>query len=105
PSVSSSAASRGNKLSVFFVSPHVTESNPQSKSASNAEIHQNPLDKFLRIDCKSGNITIHESKRFFDDMLHMQPTPPISYFNYLLGATVKRKHYNDVIWFYKRMKL
>ncbi|KAL6968230.1 hypothetical protein U1Q18_034031 [Sarracenia purpurea var. burkii] len=95
--VVSDTVRRGN-LSSFFTNPRrLRTSNPKPTSKNSIpEIpHQTPLEKFLNINCKSGNINLNEAFNFFDQMLIMQPIPPISAFNLLLGAVAKIKHYND----------
>ncbi|GAB4843042.1 hypothetical protein Ancab_013019 [Ancistrocladus abbreviatus] len=104
----STTASRGKTLSSLFANPHgfgITSSNSTfmpPNSASIAQQPQIPLDKFLKFNCKSGNVTLNEAKHFFDRMLLLKPISPISSFNLLLSATVKSKHYHEAISFYKR---
>ncbi|XP_031257991.1 pentatricopeptide repeat-containing protein At1g12300, mitochondrial-like [Pistacia vera] len=61
------------------------------------------LEKFLKNDCKEGNVTLDEARYFFGYMIHMQPKPPISSFNQLFGALAKKKFYEDVNLLYKRV--
>ena len=53
----------------------------------------------------SGYVTLNEALHCFDHMLSLQPTPPMSSFNYLLGALSKNKHYSSVISLCQRMNL
>ncbi|XP_031257988.1 putative pentatricopeptide repeat-containing protein At3g16710, mitochondrial [Pistacia vera] len=61
------------------------------------------LEKFLKNDCKEGNVTLDEARYFFGYMIHMQPKPPISSFHRLFGALAKKKFYEDVNLLYKRV--
>ncbi|KAL8151415.1 hypothetical protein V2J09_021223, partial [Rumex salicifolius] len=61
------------------------------------------LNVFLKTKCKLGKITICEANQALDYMLQLNPQPPNSSFNLLLGSIVKIKHYTDAICCYKRM--
>ncbi|KAK1567696.1 hypothetical protein Q3G72_015331 [Acer saccharum] len=75
-----------------------------STSHSNS-ISKDParLREFLNGKCKSGKINLDEAFYFFDYMIHMQPTPPMSCFSILFNALLKNNHYADVISLQKRL--
>ncbi|TXG66938.1 hypothetical protein EZV62_008213 [Acer yangbiense] len=85
---------------VSSLSKLLTTSHPKSKSkdSDRARLHE-----FIHGKCKSGKINLHEAFNFFDYMIHMQTTPPMSSFNILFNALVKNKHYGGVISLQTRM--
>ncbi|KAK8488620.1 hypothetical protein V6N11_072840 [Hibiscus sabdariffa] len=94
------------KLSPLFSScqKHIFSKNPElsspNKDTSQESLSKNldketvaslePLYKFL----KSSTITFDEALRTFNQMTLMQPPPPMSSFNLLLGALVKIRQHN-----------
>ncbi|KAK1567060.1 hypothetical protein Q3G72_007653 [Acer saccharum] len=90
---------------VSSLSKLFTTSHPDSKSNYSVvtETDRARLREFLHGKCKPGIIDPHEAFYFFDYMIHMQPTPPMSSFGILLTALVKNKHYSDVISLQTRM--
>ncbi|KAI9174151.1 hypothetical protein LWI28_012797 [Acer negundo] len=77
-----------------------TTSHPESKSKDSDRAR---VREFLHGKCKSGKINLHKASYFFDYMIHVQLTPPVSSFNILFTALVKNKHYGDVISLHIRM--
>ncbi|KAI9178602.1 hypothetical protein LWI28_028399 [Acer negundo] len=61
------------------------------------------LNSFMGNANRSVKIDLHEAFHFFDYMIHMQPTPPMSCFNILFTTLVKNKHYGDVISLHTRV--
>lgn len=96
--------------SKFLSFPHenrvaATTSNPKPTTQSsipNIQI-RTPLENFLEVDCKLGNVQLNDALNFFDQMLLLQPFPPVSSFNALLAAVAKIKGYNVVISMYNKM--
>ena len=90
---------------VSSLSKLFTTSHPESKSKDSlmAEEDRARLREFLHGKCKSGKIDLQEAFYYFDYMIQMQPTPPMSSFNILFTCLVKNKHYGDVISLHTRM--
>ncbi|KAI9176388.1 hypothetical protein LWI28_002173 [Acer negundo] len=105
--LSSISHSRGSipRNGVSSLSKLFTTLHPESKSKDllMAEEDRARFREFLHGKCKSGKIDLNEAFYFFDYMIHMQPTPPMSSFGILLTALVKNKHYADVISLHTRM--
>ncbi|GLT73734.1 hypothetical protein SLA2020_455720 [Shorea laevis] len=76
---------------------HIT-SDPSSFVPNPHSLHQ-----FLTKQRKSGAITLDEALHFFDYMIRMHPTRPISSFNHLFGALAKIKHHHHVISCYSKL--
>lgn len=95
------SSSKTKISSLLTNSCKVTTTIPQDSVYNIKEVTR--LDKFLGKDCKEGNINLDEVCYFFCLMIHMQPKPPISSFNWLFGALAKKKFYEDVILLYKRV--
>ncbi|GLT94926.1 hypothetical protein SLE2022_126370 [Rubroshorea leprosula] len=70
-----------------------------NRAAPTTVQNQASLQKFLKTKCKSGTVTLDEACSFFDYMIRIKPTPPVSAFNVLLAALAKVRHYNHVISF------
>ncbi|KAK9039608.1 hypothetical protein V6N11_014804 [Hibiscus sabdariffa] len=103
------------KLSPLFSScqKHIYSKNPElssvNKDTSQEPLSKNldkvtvaslePLYKFL----KSRTITFDEALRTFNQMTLMQPPPPMSSFNLLLGALVKIRRHNHAVLLCKRL--
>ncbi|TXG53686.1 hypothetical protein EZV62_018942 [Acer yangbiense] len=77
-----------------------TTSHPKSMSKDSDRAR---LRDFIHGKCKSGKIDLDEALYFFDYMIHMQPTPPISCFSILFNALLKNNHSADVISLQKRL--
>lgn len=66
--------------------PNRTES-LQRKKLTTSRLSR--VDKFLKENCKSGNITPNDAIELFDYMIRMEPTPPMSSFNIFSMALLR----------------
>lgn len=96
-------------LSVFYRKPSlitVSNCNNKKKKKPDSDVPSiTQLDDLVKDLCKSkdGVISMDNASNLIEPMFHMQPLPPTSALNYLLGAIARRKRYLTVLSLYEKI--